>query len=409
MFIYAVISILILPLVGFFLLANGGYAISVGMQGFNNGVEFPYFAFFLCFVGALFAVKSRGIDLVGFVRNHRVRRNYLLVLSLFVTGINCIIFLSFLFVWGGISFFTSDLGRSEYRANLSGGMLYYWLMKIIAPGVFSFYFLHYLRTKLTYIDKIIFIINIFLLLSIGASTGFKSTFINLLLPIVFIYYWNSNLSKFFIASILCVLALFAVYFFVTDDTVSVTIFDLFVQRIFVAQSDVSWHVWNLYKDNVAFPSYAQSLMSILGSKFVYAVAGVDRSNINEWVYYDYSSLLMVIVGLPVSYIEEGNNIIGTIFSESLIALGFIGIPIFSLACGSFVAFLYNSIQKNLLHGKYIKTSMLTTYLALFVLPGIWGGGLTTFFNLPSAIGFFVLFITLNSISYAARRVKLVNT
>lgn len=406
--IYAVLGIMLIPFVGYYMLANDGYAISVGMPGFQNGVEVPYFLFFLCFFASFYLLKKRTVSIVEFVERYPVERNFVFALSILVLLVNTLILVAFLFAWGGISIFISDLGRGEFRANLSSGMIYYWLMKIIAPGVFAFYYLSFLRTKPYFVDKFILIINILLLLLIGASTGFKTTFITLLLPVILLYYWNASLVRFLFLSLLMILSIFLVYVAVLDDSVLQTVFDMFLQRLFIAQSDVSWHIWNLYLSDESFPNYFRSLMSVFGSKFVYAMTGVDRSNLDQWIYYDYNSLLMVIAGLPVSVIEEGHNITGGLFTESLIALGIIGIPLFSMASGFFVAFIYNSIQKNVRGGRFIYASMLATYFAIFILPALWGGGVITFLHLSTAIGFFVLFITLSVMSLVARRVRFVS-
>lgn len=406
---YIVPSIILLPFVGFYMIANGEYAISVGVPGFYNGVEVPYAVFCVCFMSSFWLVKKKTLNLVECCYSYPARPQFLTAVSVYVILVNCLILLSFLFYWGGINFFIGELDRGEFRSKLSGGLIYYWLMKIIAPGLFAYYTLTYLRCPIRLRRRSMLWANFVVMILIGAATGFKSTFLTLLLPAILIFYSRISLLSYVFFALVIMASLYSVYFFVVGDTGGKELIDVFMQRMFIAQSDVSWYVWSLYLNEEKFPNYFQSLLSVLGSKFVFFVAGVDRSNMDEWIYYDYNSLLMVIAGLPVWVVEEGHNIIGTIFAEAVIAQGLAGVVIFPLLSGAFVGFVINKGQESIRSGKFRLGAAIITYFSIFILPGLWGGGITTFFHLSTPVGFMALYLLLGAItllsnhSYLTRR------
>jgi hypothetical protein len=402
---YFIVSILALPFIGFYLLSNGAYAISVGETGYNNGVEVPYLVFFFSFLLAFLIFKKKAVDLKKAIKLFPLHRKNLLVSSFLVLLINLSILLSFFFIWGGYTMFVSDIGRGEFRSSLSSGVLYYWCMKIIAPGVVLYYTFVYLRTAPILFDRILFKFNLFVLILIGVSTGFKSTFITLLLPILFLYFWSSTAKEFIKFSLLTMVVLLFVYSLVFKSSDANLMIELMVNRIFVAQADVSWYLWGLYSNGDTFPSYFQSLQSIFGSKIVWLLTGVDKSNINEWIYYDYNSLINILAGLPIRVIGEGHNIVGTIFSESLIAFGHWGILIFPVLSGWFVAFILNFIQSNVLKGRFIIATLALTYFSIFIISWIVGGGVSNIFHISIIVGFAVLFIMLSVLNNLSRRVR----
>lgn len=403
---YFVIAILGLPFVGLYLLSQGGYAISVGKVGYDNGSIIPYSIFFISFALSLFFFKRKSLSLRKQLSVFPVQNPFLKNVSFIVFFINFLTLFLFFFVWGSISIFTSDLGRGEFRASISSGVFfYYWLMKIISPGVFLYYTICYLRASPNSLNSLFYKFNFFLLFLIGVSTGFKTTFITLILPVVFFIFWDSSLKVFVRISFYIIFVIFFVYYVVSRESDSELIFDLLVQRLFIAQADVSWYVWDMYTSGEAFPNYFKSLLSVFGGNFVYLVTGVDRSNLANWIYYDYNSLINVIAGLPVSVVEEGHNIVGTIFSESLIAFGLPGLVIFPFFGGWFIAFILNSIQEMVLKGNFIVATILLTYFSIFVLGWVTGGGISTIFHISLFFGFLVLFFLLNLMSFLSKRIR----
>lgn len=386
---------------------QGGYAVSVGERGYDNGVFFPYSVFFCIFVFSYLIFKNKPESLRGALNNYPVDKNFLRICSTLVLAINILILLSFLFVWGSYVMFISDVGRGEFRATLSGGVLYYWCMKIFSPGLFLYYTLVYLRATPRYLDRCFFKINIFVLLLIGLSTGFKSTFITLLLPVIFLYYWNSSFYYFFKVSLVAFLSLLLVYFVVSGSSGLSDLIDLMVQRVFIAQADVSWYLWGKYQNGEQFPSYFQSLLSIFGSKVVWFLAEVDRSNLSEWVYYDYNSLINILAGLPLRVVAEGHNVVGTVFSEALVAFGYYGLFIFPLVFGWFIAHIYNVIQKKFLKGHFVTATILLTYFSIFIISWLVGGGVSTIFHISLVVGFCVLFVLLNAIKFISLKIRFV--
>jgi hypothetical protein len=404
---YFLVGLLLLPFYGIFLLSSGEYAISVGVQGYDNGFIIPYSVFFISFVLPYFIVKKNSVDLKVYIKRRPVSNYVLKNTAFFVFFINFLTLIFFLFVWGSVSIFTSDVGRGEFRASISSGaFFYYWLMKIIIPGVFLFYTIIYLRSTQQPIDRFFYKINLFTIILIGVSTGFKTTFITLLLPILFLFFWDAgfkSLAKVFLVFVGVVLF---VYFVISETSDFDLILNLFIQRLFIAQADVSWYVWTLYSSGESFPNYFQSLLSIFGSTILYILTGVDKSNLNEWIYYDYNSLINIIAGLPVSVISDGHNIVGTIFSESLIAFGLIGIVIFPLVSGLFIALVFNSIQSGIVKGKFVFSTLLLTYFSIFIVSWVQGGGLSTIIHISLFFGFLVLYVVVVFISFFSTRFKL---
>ena len=116
-------------------------------------------------------------------------------------------------------------------------------------------------------------------------------------------------------------------------------------------------------------------------------------------------MINVIADLPVSVIEEGHNIVGGIFSESLIAFGLPGLVIFPLFGGMFIALILNKIQKSIIQGRFIIATMLLTYFSVFVAGWVQGGGLSQIVHISLIAGFFALYITINVIISLSKWLK----
>ena len=82
---YFFVGLLSLPFVGFYLLSQGAYAISVGKQGFDNGVMIPYAIFFFVFLFSFFLFKKKALNLKEHLTYHSISKNFLINLAFFVS------------------------------------------------------------------------------------------------------------------------------------------------------------------------------------------------------------------------------------------------------------------------------------------------------------------------------------
>ncbi len=412
MFKYIVAFALFSPLFGIYFIEGGSYAYSVGKDGYPNGA-FNAFSFFITII-LLFA-----FTVVYFTRGSRSKnlKNYLIensnleesMLQAKYTSfsskliiIHLVLLLIMLFGFGGIKVWMGIMDKGQFRIALGPfGSFAYIMMKIASPSLFAFSTLQYKKVKHNFFNNSLWRINLVLILILGSVWGFKSTGISMLLPSIIILFWKisfKNVLKLSVGFFGLLLLFF--YFFDSDGVFGMDAVIFIFDRLTTFQGDVSWHIWGLYSNGEQFPNYFPTLYSALGDSTL-KIFGVVRENLFMWMNYHYDWMLIYLAGLPLDAIDKGHNIVGTPFSEGLVAGGFSGMVVFAGIAGTLIGVSYNALANFIYKKQQTYAAIFSAYFCFYIFPWLSGGSITQLFHISNFVG---LIITLILIEFTKKKI-----
>jgi hypothetical protein len=394
---YIIGFVLVTPLIGIWLVEGGEYAGSIGVAGYPNGATaaFAAYALGLAAVAWLCGGRSRQPARAMPARGASARfHGFAGKLLIFDVGF----LLVFLFGFGAQAVWFGDVDKGEFRVSLGGfGFIPTLMTRFIVPALFAYATLLYSRTPRRGLVRWHWIANLIVVSLIGASWGFKSSAMLLLMPGLLLLFWRVRpLNLLVIALAFC--ATIAVSFLIFDAR-----FDLdadiqarLLSRITVLQGDTAWHIWGLYSSGDTFPDYAPTLLVALGDK-VLSLMGLSQNNQYEWMLYHYDWMLTYLAGVPLDAIENGYNLTGTPFAEGLIAGGIAGVALFVIIGGILVGAMHRFLDRAL---RLQRDTQAATYFCLYVFPWLNGGSVVQLFHIALVIN---VGCTLAALSVMRRR------
>lgn len=404
MFKYLIAFALLSPLIGVYWVEQGAYAMSVGKDGYPNGA-FQMFAIYVLIVfssALLFSSLFRKFEFSEFkmVKNLDScaieNRTYNQFSSkLFILHIILIIVMLFLF--GGINVWLGAMDKGEFRVKLgSFGSIAFILTKYASPTMFAYLTILYINSSKNNFQKLMWGVNMLLIFILGSTWGFKSTGISMILPSLLILFWQVSFRK-IIKLCVYLFSILIGFFFLFDsatnlgDGTSLSAIQFIFERLTVLQGDVSWYIWGNYQAGEKFPSYWPTLFSAFGDSNL-KLFGVDRGNLNEWMSYHYDWMLSYVSGLPLETIDNGHSIVGTPFSEGLVAGGVAGIVIIAIIAGLVISISYYLMNRFRSKKQYIYLTLFASYFYFNIFTWLIGGGITQLFHISNFIGFFITIV-----------------
>jgi len=388
MFKYILCFVVLSPLLGVALVENGLYAPSLGHPGYSNGASVAFFVH--CLVLLLFAwlAIDKKLGASKEIKPHVVKVPCFVSLAYIVFTINLIFLFVMLFGAGGLEVIRGRVQKGEFRTSLGAmGALAYWITLYFAPTLLAY--LSVVSTKITKSPRKTRLLaaNFAICSLIGLNWGFKSTTLALLLPSVLILYWKISFKRALAFGLIAAVVLTMTFMlFDRANEGPGEILTYLAVRATVMQGDVSWGVWDLYRDKQPLPPYLPVLSVAMGDRFFSLISGIERRNFGEWVKYHYDYLLTNLIGYPLDEIEAGQSVTGTIFSEAVIALGSPGFLLFSIFGGLVAGVCYNIIKDAIGDGRFIRAAISSNYFCLPVFSWLNGGGITILFTATVFIG-----------------------
>jgi hypothetical protein len=413
-FKYIVAFALFSPLVGIYFIEGGSYAFSVAKDGYPNGA-FNAFSFFITIV-LLFAFsiiyltrKGRKDNFINYsnVNTEQETSDLQLKYLSFSTKlllIHLVFLMIMLFGFGGIKVWMGILEKGQFRTALGPfGSFAYIMMKIASPSLFAYCTLQYSKVNQNFLNKLLWRGNMILILILGSVWGFKSTGISMLLPSIIILYWRISFTKVLKLSIgFFGLLLLFFYLFDSDGVFGVDSVIFIFDRLTTFQGDVSWHIWGLYSNGEQFPNYFPTLLSAFGDSTL-KLFGVARDNLFMWMNYHYDWMLIYLAGLPLEAIDSGHNIVGTPFSEGLVAGGITGMVTFASIAGILIGLSYNALANFIYKKQHTHAAIFSSYFCFNIFPWLSGGSITQLFHISN---FFGLLITLFLVEFTRKQILL---
>jgi len=408
MYKYLVSFVLLTPLIGIILVENGEYAGSVGRDGYPNGATLAYTGYVVIVI--LTAIVSSKAKLIKYNAtmsdscctasisgNHisSCRFNQFAGL-LFIFNIAFLFIM--LFGFNGIMVWLGSTEKGVFRATLGPwGLIPYLMTKFIAPALFAYATVLYKRTVLNNLIRLLWWSNAIVIFLVGSVWGFKTTGLMMLLPALLILNWEISflkLIKLFSFFILTLVIFFKLFDANLMENTNVVMFLL--NRLTVLQGDVSWHIWDLYIKSEPIPNYWPSLLAAFGDTPL-TLFGVDKNNLNDWMSYHYDWMVTYMAGLPLETIRDGHSIVGTPFSEGIVAGGYVGVILIALIAGLLVGRSYFYLNFNLTTDNALRTSFISTFFCFHTFAWLSGGAITQLFHISIIISLIVTYITLQVI------------
>jgi len=392
MFNYLVAIVAVLPLIGIYQMEAGAHGISIGAPGYPNGSFWAYLVYAAVLLLTYFSFKKKdqsplNLQLTGNVIFYRCAIN--------VAVLHLLIILCMLFVFKAYLVWTGQMGKGQFRANLGpAGALAYMMTKYISPCMLAYTSYLYTRGRRNLKSKIAIGFCLLLGIILGATWGFKSTGISLILASILILYWKSSFwgvtKAFSVAA--TIIVVMAIIF--DDGTELKGVLEFLWTRLTVIQGDVSWLVWGKYTEGYELPAYLPTLWAAFGDRFLSVFMGISKDNYAEWAQFHFDIMINDVAGVPLFFVEAGHNVVGTPFSEGVIMFGLAGAVIFAALGGGGSAYIYNKINKAMNHGDGISVALWATYFCVFVFSWLRGGAVVQLIHISVIFGFVISYFSI---------------
>lgn len=208
MFKYILAFVLFSPLIGIYLMEEGAYGIDVGMSGYPNGSFNAYLIYVI--IALISFYYSKKLNLIKIRKNICTTTISKISPYIIFSFINLFFLLIMLFGFGGINVLLGNVAKGEFRTSFGFfGALPFFISRYFSPVLLGYLAFDFKKTKSNKLKSIFFFINVFLIILIGLTWGFKSTSIFMLAPAVIIYYWKVKWYK------VIFIAIFSIVFLVS--------------------------------------------------------------------------------------------------------------------------------------------------------------------------------------------------
>lgn len=385
------------PLTGVVLMEMGAHGPSVGRDGYSNGASIAYGFYVSVAIVVSWLVARARVNAVG-TRGHSVPRmvssgNTAAGIGLVALVINAILLQVILWGADGYTVLLGERVKGEFRIGLGEvGAVAYLITKFLAPALFAYYVVAFRvsEVRLDFRHAILLLMNLVVLVILGAAWGFKTTAISMLFPALILAGWL-GLSKraLFVFGTIAVAFIVAGAFYFDDGVVLSEVLIALGIRITIVHGDVFWEIWDGYWNGVRYEGYWKTLAAAVGDRVLSAVWGVWREDWSEWVAWHYDLMLSQLVGRPPEdYFQTGTTITGTPASEGIIALGLSGLLISGVVAGTVIGLTYRIISATILRKPAIAVAA-TVYFSFVVVPWLIGGGITQLFHVATLTGLLV--------------------
>ena len=381
MYKYLVAFALISPLIGIYLVEQGEYAGSVGVNGSPNGATAAFLAYLaVVLITALIATRVPRFTIAStatarFDPEHAdqdcdVSAARFQEFSVRLFWVNVLFLMILLFAFGGIRVWFGTVGKGVFRATLGPfGAVAYLMTKVTLPALFAFSTILYARAASSKKrNASLWWWNAALIFLTGATWGFKTTSLFMLLPAMLILHWRLSILTALKLVIAAAVVPFALFFVFDTSTVeSAGAFQFIVTRLTVLQGDVAWYVWGLHREAEVFPNYWPTLLAAFSDSALRMV-GIARDDLTVWMSYHYDWMMSYIGNIPLEVISEGHSITATPFAEGIIAGGVGGMFLFAAIAGVLIGRTYFHLGRAIKNAMDLRAALLSTYFCFCIFP-----------------------------------------
>lgn len=314
-----------------------------------------------------------------------------------------------LFGYGGLGVLRLEVDKAEFRTSLGAfGALMTLSTKWFMPAFFAALVRACADVGWTPFRKAAAFVAAICLAAVGASWGFKTTVVQMLLPALILLSWKLSLrSLLWLATFVVANVLAFALFFDQHESLGVAL-DALVLRLTALQGDLAWYTWEKVNQGAETPGYLKTFLPIFGDGILRRLTGVDPDrDFAEWASYYFGTIMTIFGGYPVEGVRAGVNNQATLFGESLVAGGRTFFVLFSALFGAITGWVAKAVRRSLAQRRYAAAATLATYFSFTILAWTVGNGAASLLYLINIVGAAVTFLTLRALlpRLRARRPK----
>lgn len=383
----------------------GAYSFAANELGYANGATLAYSLFsILLYITYRITLKNP----IAFLEIKNSTLNYKAI-ALVILFINLIALFIILIPFKGYQIWIGQIDKGAFRVNLGffGSIAYMMVRSFIPAMICMISYLYIKKIEKTSNDKLILFLNFFVAFLFGASWGYKSSALFILLPGLILFFWNIKFISFLKFSGISVFLFVIFSFFFDNRSLEFNAVDILntqgtgnaleavIYRLTVLQGDACWKIWNLHLNgDLDTVQYHKVLISILGDKNIDLLFGVNQNDYVNFIQYHFGLLLTYLCGNSPDAIAYGYNVTGTVFSEGLIAGGIKGLVFFAIFAGFLTGLSVNLIKEAMIKNNPIFVSIITSYFCFNIFAWLIGGGVDSLFHISILTGVFLTYILL---------------
>lgn len=402
---YLILLVLLLPLSGILIMEQGVVSLTSYEIGYPNGASLMYTGYVL--VVLLLTWLMQKIHLPWLNLKKRSLSNFNIESAALIALIlNIIICLVILFGFGSINVLMGNINKGDFRISLGSlGFVAMGISRWTAPALLTFGTFIFVKSKHVTPISVFIISSHFLICAfMGASWGFKSFAITILIPALIVLLRNAKFHQMALAGALAFVGFLGFSMLFDDTSIQLSgafgdehLFDriesenalaFVVYRATVLQGDVSWIMWERYISGVEFPVYWWNLVGALGNNILGFFLTTE-----EIKFFSYTNQLTAMAAnRSINSLDFSYNVTGTVFSEGLMAGGVKGVAVFSVLAGIITGFVYRMIHDAMNKHNLVVLSIGCVFF-FKVFNWLNGGNIVTLFHFSNII-FIVLTIIL---------------
>jgi hypothetical protein len=396
---------------------NGAYSIAAHEFGVPNKASYAYLSYVILFCISFWLLGNISIKLPS---NFTLSANYKTIATLNII-ISLIFLVLILFVFGGYKVILGEVDKGAFRIGFGFfGSIVHLMTKFFLPAILTLSVFYYNKETRTNSNAILLILNFILAFIFGASWGYKSTAIFILLPPLILLYQKPRFIRVLVLSLIAFASFifFAIFFDDANDisTNSIDLFEVVLQenpiesvlyRLTVLQGDPCWKIWDLHVNGeLKNVEYHRTIFSVIGDGNMDRFLGVNHENYPMFIKYHFGLLLTYLCGNEPHVISQGYNVTGTVFSEGIIAGGLMGLVLFSVFAGFLTRIVVSLVNIGITNNLPVLTSITTTYFCFNIFTWLNGGGIENLFHISVFIGLVLSYVILIILLNISKVIKL---
>jgi hypothetical protein len=222
---------------------------------------------------------------------------------------------------------------------------------------------------------------------VGASWGFKTTILFMLLPTFIVSAWNVKFRTLLVFSSMVIGVMLSAAFYFDRSDGSISVINALVIRATTLQGDLAWYTWDKVNQAASTPPYFKTFLSVLGDRVLEILTGANASkNYLDWASYYFGPAMTIWGGYPVEGVEAGVTNQATLFAESLVVGGRHFFPLVSAAFGILTGLFARWTRTAIQAGRPDSAATWATFLSLTVIPWTFGNGVSSLIYLINLVG-----------------------
>jgi len=404
---------MVLPLFGVMVMETGEVSPFIDEPGAANGASLAFtvhlLAFFLAFMWAL---RLWGHNRVaggpaGTTRTTTPRRydNYASTCALLFA----ILAVMMLFVFGGINVLALSVDKAEFRISLGPfGAIMTLATKWLMPAMFAALVRAGMDQGWTGERRAIALFCGLCLCIVGASWGFKTTIVLMLLPALILVSWRLRARAFVALALFTLVNVVALsLFFDQHEDLGIAL-DALVFRLTALQGDLAWYTWDKVAGGGDTPGYLKTFLPVLGDGVLRQITGADpQRDYADWASYYFGPAMTLYGGYPVEGVMMGVTNQATIFAEALVIGGKYFFVMASAFFGLLVGWVAARLKASIDGRRYAAAATLSTFFSFTVLSWVLGNGFSSLFYLINLVGAAGTYAMIHFLLRVPRRRKVV--